>query len=259
MNIQYCCELYFENEKSSREKLLRLGLQNLGFSPKIMSIYVNAGEIYEEVSYDEDLLFSIISRENDCGIKITQDLYNENTISLWFRLSEIEGRFFSIKWSNINMDFLFFGKVGKFLEMDGFTAGYIFENKDAWEQTRDGQVKEYGSLNFNNYPGQFKYVCGMQFMAAPLMWFGSPFFKIISKRELLSFKQAKELNTGVVQLNLFDIYDSPKIDENRRAQREFWCFFELDKVISKYDKENHIDAVQSLNNFLSKNKPKSKR
>lgn len=256
MNIQYVCELYFDKKKSNQQELMKLALQNLGFKPNIMSIYITMDEMYEEVSYNEDLLFSILFKEDDSGITIIQHLYDENTTNPWFRLSKIEGDFFSLKWSNKNLDFLLTEIITSFLKMDGFAAGYVFDNKDVWEQNKE--AKENQNLS-KDYPGQFKYVCGMQFMAAPLMWFGKSFFEIISKDELLKFSKAQKLNTDLVEVKLFNIYESPKKIENRQTQKSFWTFFELDKVVNKFEEENSIDAVQALNDFLSKMKSPKKK
>jgi hypothetical protein len=257
MNTQYICELYFDKETSDQQELMKLALQSLGFIPTIMSIYVSMDEMYEEVSYSEDLLFSVLSKEDDSGITITQHIYDENTTNPWFRFGKEEGKFVSLKWSNENMDFLLAEKITHFLKINGFAAGYVFDNKDAWEQSRE--AKENSELSSVNYPGQFKYVCGMQFMAAPLMWFGEPFFEIISKDELLKFSKAQKLNTDLVEVKLFNIYESPEKSENRIAQKNFWTFFELDKVVTKFEEENSIDAVQALNDFLAKMKSPKKK
>ena len=254
MNIQYICELYFDKMKSDRQELMKLALQGLGFTPNIMSIHVTMNEMYEEVSYDEDLLLSILLKNTDSRIKIAQHLYDENTVNSWFRLSEMEGNFFSLRWSNENLDFLLAENIPQFLKTDGFAAGYVFNNQDAWQQSRE--AKDNSNLRSTDFPGQFKYVCGMQFMAAPLMWFGNGFFEIVSKNKLIKFSQAREINSDIVEVRLFDIYESPQKAENRISQRDFWSFFDLDKVVSDYEKNNSVDAVQALKDFLKKNKLK---
>lgn len=255
MNIQYVCELYFEKGKSNQKELMELVLHShsLGFTPNVMSIYVTLDEMYEEVSYAEDFLFSLLSREKDSGVTISQQDYDENIVNSWFKLSRIEGNFFSLRWSNENLNFLIQKNIADFLKMDGFAAGYIFDNKDVWEQSRI--AKENKSSRSIDYPGQFKYVCGMQFMAAPLMWFGKPFFEIISKDMFLEFNDAnidEQLSPNIVEVKLFDVYDPPTKGANRDKQKQFWTFFDLDKVVLKYEKDNAIDAAQALADFLKK-------
>lgn len=257
MSSQYICELYFDRDESNWKALLRAALKVLGFSPNIMSVYATFDEMYEDVSYNEDFLLSIAFEKNIPGITIRNHLYDEDAENPWFKFGHLEGKFASLKWSNTNLDFLLSEKIEQFLKMDGFTAGYAFDNKDIWEQSR--KAKEKGKLlDYNVYPGQYKYVCGMQFMAAPSMWFGKPFFEIISKNKLLEFNKAhtSEKLIGIVEVNLFNIYESPENANNRINQKNFWSFFDLDKVISKFEEGNSIDAVQSLKDFLAKNRPK---
>lgn len=258
MDNQYVCELYFEKNKCSQDELLTFVLRNFsfGFTPNLMSIYVDVDEMYEEVAYDEKFLLSAISKEKNLGIKVIKHIYDENVSNPWFKLTKIEGEFFSLKWNNKNLDFLLHENIEKFFKKRGFTAAYVYDNKDAWEQTRI--AKEKNNSNSINYPGQFKYVCGMQFMAAPLMWFGEPFFDIVSKDRLLKFENSylDEKLPNIIKVILFDLYDSPERNDNRQNQKQFWTFLDLEKVASKYEEENSLDAVQALNFFLRKGKPK---
>lgn len=254
MDVQYICELYFDKHKSNWQELLKVSLQSLGFIPKIMSIYVTMDKMFEEIPYDEDFLFSVLSEGDEPGITIKQHIYNEGEENLWFRLGDTEGKFVSLKWSNTNLNFLLAENIVPFLKMNGFTAGYAYDNKDISEQSRE--AKEKGELDYTIYPGQYKYVCGMQFMAAPLMWFGKPFFEIISKDKLLSFDKAhikEQLMPDLIEVKLFDIYQSSEKAENRINQKSFWSFFDLGRIISKFEEDNNIDAAQSLKDFLTKN------
>jgi hypothetical protein len=259
MSVQYICELYFDKHKSNWQELLRFSLQNLGFIPNVMSIYVTMDKMFEETPYDEDFLFSVLSEEDEPGISIRHHIYDENSENPWFRFGT-EGKFVSLKWSNTNLDFLLSENIKQFLKMDGFTAGYAFDNKDIREQSRE--AKEKGEFDYTIYPGQYKYVCGMQFMAAPLMWFGKNFFEIISKDKLLKFNKAhinEKLVPDLVEVKLFDIYESPEKTENRINQKNFWSFFNLGKIISKFEEDNSIDAVQSLKDFLAKNQSRKSK
>lgn len=255
MNTQYTCELYFDKEKINWQELIKVSIQSLGFIPNIMSIYVTMDKMYENIAYDQAFLFSFFSGKEEPGITIRHHIYDEDQVNPWFKFGATEGRFVSLKWSNINLDFLLSENILRFLNTDGFTAGYAFDNDDVWEQSK--AAKEKGEWDYNIYPGQFKYVCGMQFMAAPLMWFGKYFFDIISKEKLLKFNKAykkEKSTTDLIEVSLFDLYDSPEKYPNRIHQKNFWSFFELDIIISKFEKDNSIDAVQSLKDFLTKNK-----
>lgn len=253
--MQCNCELYFNSAKSNVEELIKISLNTLGFTPTAMTIYINWDELYEDVVYDEIFLYSLLS-QNPISIEIRNQVHDELDENLWFRIKN-EDKFISLIWSNNNFDFLLTEKSFQLIKMKGFIAGYIYNNEDASNQTSEAKT----SLTFdaNKYPGQIKYVCGMQFMAAPLMWFGEPFFEIISKDELQKFKKARKLNADLIEIKLFDIYDLPQKTENRNSQKEFWISFELDKVVDKYQKENDVDAVQALNDFLVRMKLKKKK
>jgi hypothetical protein len=259
MSVQYICELYFDKHKSDWQELMKLSLHSLGFIPNVMSIYVTMDKMFEEIPYDENFLFSVLSKEDEPGITIRHHIYDEDSENPWFRLGDTEGKFVSLKWSNTNLDFLLSENIEQFFKMDGFTVGYAFDNKDIREQSREATEK--GGGDYTIYPGQYKYVCGMQFMAAPLMWFGKPFFEIISKDKLLKFNKAHikgQMMHDLIEVELFNIYDSPEKTENRINQKSFWSFFDLGKIISKFEEDNAIDAVKSLKDFLAKNQSRKK-
>ena len=69
------------------------------------------------------------------------------------------------------------------------------------------------------------------------MWFGKPFFELVSKERLLSFPFAleiKELENERVYIQLFEKVEESSKPENREKQRLFreWCDF--DGLIKKY-------------------------
>jgi len=209
--------------------------------------------MFEEVPYDEDMLFSTLSEEP--GITILHHTYDEDLDNPWYRIGDMEGKFISLKWSNTNLDFLLFKNIEMFLNMDEFVAGYAFENNDVWDQTK--KAKEKNESDPTLYPGQSLYVCGMEFMAAPLMWFGKVFFSIIPKNKLLEFEDAhinEKVTPDTVEIRLFDIYQSPAKLDNRDNQKRFWSFFNLRQIALKFEEDNAIDAAQSLKKFLAKRK-----
>ena len=98
------------------------------------------------------------------------------------------------------------------------------------------------------------------------MWFGLEYFKIISKEELLKFRFSSEinlLNNNIIQIKLFDIYDSPMIPENRNKQKEFWDFFKFEKKLNIYKervmKEVPIDPSKSIQDYILRMKQKRKK
>lgn len=253
MSTNYICELYYGNEKLNWQELMRISLDNLGFVPGIMTIY-QADRMLEEVDFNESLLLSLESQKDIPEVTLRAHSYDETQDNPWFRIGSSDGKFVSLKWSNTNLDFLLKAYILGFLKLKGFTAGYAFENNDVWEQ--NAKASEQGRSNFTLFPGQFIYTCGMQFMAAPLMWFGTAFFELVSKQELLKFPGAyvNDVSNDIVCIRLFDLYDDPCKDKNRDRQKQFWSFFELEKIISQYEEKNSVDASESLRSFLAKKK-----
>lgn len=89
-----------------------------------------------------------------------------------------------------------------------------------------------------------------------------PFFETISKGKLIKFNKS-HINEGVdadlVEVKLFDIYESPEKIENRIKQKSFWSFSDLNKIISKFWEDNSMDAVQPLKDFLAKNQSRKNK
>jgi hypothetical protein len=91
------------------------------------------------------------------------------------------------------------------------------------------------------------------------MWFGEHFYSIIPKQKLLEFQFSFLINIEgiyLVTVKLFDVYDSPAEERNRKIQREFWKFFKLEKVIDKYKKENEV--VEYLEDIIARVRKKKK-
>jgi hypothetical protein len=66
-------------------------------------------------------------------------------------------------------------------------------------------------------------VRGMSFMAAPLMWYGVGFYKVISKEEFLKFNYSiliADSSIQLVHIKLFELYDNPS-KKNRPNKANF--------------------------------------
>ena len=251
MNSNYLCTLYFDKSSVQLKDLLKTSQKMLGFSPELMTIYISTDKMFENISYDENFLLRILS-ENPLSIKLMNQSYNIESDNLWFRI-KTEGDFISASWSNKNLNFLLTNDIYQFFRLPGFVAGYAYNNDDVFYQTNDAKT----ALK-DNYPGRSKFTCGMQFMAAPIMWFGDSFFKNISKSKLLEFKKTSEIIPGILEIKLFDLYESPQNDENRSIQKYYWSFFDLESVIANFEKIYNSDPHQALRDFLS-NKTSSKK
>lgn len=252
MKPQYICKLFYDKNIADRFALLEMSLNSLGFIPTTMSIYVDWYEMYENVEYNKESILSTVKGKEYLGIKIDSEA-NAYSDRIWFRFEKIEGNFFSLIWSNRNFDFLLSNSISEFLQTKGFTAGYLFDNGDVYDQTDLAQKNNNPSVVL---PGRSIYHWGFQFMAAPLMWFGEPFFKLIAENKLLSFSGATTVfphnkNSRISHIKLFDPYESPATTPNRTKQMEFWKYFDLERIAFDYDKNNFIDPIQALNESLA--------
>jgi hypothetical protein len=161
-----------------------------------------------------------------------------------------------------------------FLSNPNFICGNCCDNGDRCEQSK--KENEYfintdpknpyeiekivEKYDLSKHWGRSENTCGLEFMAAPLMWFGENFYRIIPKQKLLEFRFASLISIEEVELvhvKLFDIYDSPAKELNRAIQKEFWSFFNLEEVVAKYKKENEI--VDSLEDIIARAKMKRKK
>ena len=90
-------------------------------------------------------------------------------------------------------------------------------------------------------------------MAAPLMWFGERFYKIIPKDRLVDFSYSSLTiisSIELISIKLFDIYDLPEKQENRQKQKEFWIYFNLNNVIEVYKQTLEIAIKRSREDFF---------
>jgi hypothetical protein len=73
-------------------------------------------------------------------------------------------------------------------------------------------------------------------IAAPIIYFGDPFFKYISTEKILAFPFADKLelnyDTNLIKINLcgLETYQS----QNRKKQELFWSYFEINKLINEF-------------------------
>jgi len=276
--------MFYSFELHELKSLLKEAFKVLGFTPNIMTIYADLDQIIEDKPFNETLFFSFLDK-NPTKLQVTNKIYDEN--GDYFRFSLTINKDYNISllnWSNCNLDFLIKKEYFNFfLGSSFFICGYCYDINDSFFQTTEDV--DYFKFNLPTQPyktrknylgepvidvskhwGRIERVCGLEFLAAPLMWFGLEYFKIISKEELLKFRFSSEinlLNNNIIQIKLFDIYDSPMIPENRNKQKEFWDFFKFEKKLNIYKervmKEVPIDPSKSIQDYILRMKQKRKK
>lgn len=255
------CILIYNYDQEELSDLLNNALSLLGFEPKYMDIFLSENEILSDIDYEVTSMLSLLDK-GATGILIKNKLYDETDCNYWFRLS-IDKAYYnkvSLQWLNSDLDFLISSNsFQNFLKFKNIICGYCYDQEDCFLQSNEDI--EYYKLKMKHEPskikknqfgdnivdvsehwGRIERVCGLEFMAAPLMWFGKYFFKIISKEDLLRFKYAvinQPESNDIVFIKLFELNSLPS--ENRIKQKEFWLFFELRQRITNYRKEHSID------------------
>lgn len=268
----YSCILHFTFSPENTEQLLNNAIKSLGFPPSIMYIKIDNENTLEDVPFDEHLLFSLLSKE-PTTIQLMNREYDDNESYYWFKLRiDKEYNIIRAEWLNSSLDFLLSSSsINHFLQSANFLSGNCCDNGDRHEQSR-GMIEYFINKNVKNpndvekieekidvskHWGRSVKTCGLEFMAAPLMWFGEKFYTVIPKDKLIQFKYSKYTSvegTEIVTINLFNLYESPAEPENRSKQEEFWKFFKLESVISDYESKNEIDPIQALNSILGNKK-----
>lgn len=267
---RYACDILYKYEESNSIALLNRALDILGFTPNYMSIFFNESEkSLDDITYDKDYLLKCTRNKPHYHVTINQQLYSieKRETNHWFKFvvnadSPFGLNTCSLEWSNVQIDFLLNEKIIRsFLQSPNLIYCYCYNQYDVSDQSNE-RVESF----IENYPGQpYKIVKnfmdddvidisqhwgrvvttrGITFMAAPLMWFGEEYFKIIPKESLLKFNGASVVDdTNIVHIKLFDLYAAPVIPENRQRQKDFWQTFDLQKKAEQYEKDRPFDFI----------------
>ena len=264
----YTYNFYYDLEKSNNiEKLLTISFNNFGFNPMYMSIYSDYFGMIEQVNFNKNLIYSKVNNELR-SILINNKLYDESEDYFIYRL-HIDQTYKTIhlSWTNNNLDFIDL-ILEELINFDNFIFGECSNIKDTSKQSNENieifkmnypnqslilkkgdldemiiDTREHWGREINNL--------GISFIAAPKMFFGESYFKIISKEDLINFKYTKAYNKNTFYIKLFDLYDDPERLENRLKQKEFWEYFDFESKIKKIEDErianfNPNKALQDL-------------
>lgn len=268
-NISYKC-----SNQSLISNLLAIAIKNLGFEPKYMSLFFDEfSKPANDLPYDETAMFALLKRLPG-SITIKNKLYDEDNpeASSGFSLALITNEHFPLQsciltWSNNNLDFLLNkNDFQLFIGFENLIYCYCYDQYDCYQQSYTRRINsefdkslevEYRSgefifddvIDISKHWGRSINARGLSFMAAPVMWFGSEFYKIISKEAFLNYENSSlmsYLSADVIRVNLFDLYDDASKEENRNKQKEFWEFFDLQNKIHLYEQESPVDFMKWL-------------
>lgn len=282
---RYASDMLYKHNENNSITLLNQALNVLGFTPSYMSIFFNEFEkSLDDITYDKEYLLKCTRNKPHFHVTINQQLYSvENReTNNWFKFivnadSPFGLNTCSLEWSNIQLDFLLNEKIIKsFLQNPNFIYCYCYNQYDVSHQSNgrvDSFIENYPNqpyrivknfmdddvIDISQHWGRFVSTRGITFMAAPLMWFGQEYLKIISKESLLNFTEASVANdTDIVHIKLFDLYADPAIPENRKRQKDFWQTFDLQKKLEQYEKDRPFDFIAWHKERAALKKKKSK-
>lgn len=274
---KYGVKLFFTADQYLNLETFYLYLRLLGFTPSQMNINFDTGKSLLDIKYDGSKLLKNIS--NNCVTAFTLKNQNNSTEDRtdlkWFRFQAdyLYVKVLSTEWNNIDVYSLIENdEFMKLISLPSFICGFAYDSDDAFMQSNtilnlyepkspsDTPKTKKNDLNqivvdtSENW-GRIERTLGIDFMAAPLMWFGSPFFDLIDREKLLKFPYSVVLKSlDLVFVKLYEVTDSPQMDKNRACQERFWRFFDLVNVIENYKQKIKIDPEEWLKNKLKSRK-----
>ena len=283
---KYACNFLYKYSESEMLALLTNALDVLGFEPTYMAIFFNEFEKpLDDITYDKKYLFEIL-KSAPISITLKSQLYDEGKreTNNWFRIKLYLDRPYdsdscSFEWNNTNLDFLIDSdKFSVFLSSPNLVYAYCYDQYDCMNQSNnriDSFVLEHPNKSYkiakdhlnddvidvSKHWGRYVNTLEFTFMAAPLMWFGEDYFKIIPKEKLLKFKGAILINHfsfDLVHIQLFALYDDPSMIKNRERQQMFWETFDLEKKAVQYEEDRPFDFIKWYKEKAAKKKRKRK-
>lgn len=289
--MRYGCEILIRYDESGFGIVLKDILQKLGFEPLYFDVFFDEfKKPKDDLPFDPEKIISLLSKEKPGVLTIKSALYDDlgnNEAYNWVRIrlniddgmDETIGKTFLLEWSNTGtLDFLISSQVfTSLLKHEDLIYCYCYDSKDAMQQS-DSSYNEFSKeplpdgvvLTLNDWGdriidisknwGRMQTVRSVTFMAAPLMWFGQGFDKVLKLKEMRKFKYARheDMEKGPVYIELFKLGDNPSLPENRLKQKEYWDFLSYHDTVRKYDKANQVDGIAWYRNRVKQKNKKNK-
>lgn len=265
---KYSAKFFFKHDLTELIRLTEKCLEIMDFPPKLMTIYGYEKNEAKDIPYERSILLKSI-KNRATSITIQNQEYDSSLSEtlVWFRITIDQSYFFnwSFEWNNISLPFLNEHTLfDNLIKSPKFICGYYYDYIDVfWQSNKmliylSNQERESESLkttknqfgdiilDTSNNWGRSENAAGIDFMAAPLMWFGSGFFDVISFEKLGMFEKSEKVGENIIFIKLFNIEEDPNSIENRLLQKKFWEYFSLVKQIEDYRNKNQIDLSQWL-------------
>ncbi|HLA58927.1 MAG TPA: hypothetical protein VK622_09210 [Puia sp.] len=276
---KFSCLLIYKYRSEIVPVFFKNALHVLGFRPLYMDVFIDENNILYDIEFNESEVFSFLDK-GVTTVVLKNQLYDESGNNHWFRFS-IDKTYYNVirlQWLDERLDFLIDSSYFQSLLNPNFLiCGYCYDHDDVFLESNT-DIRYYMSKN-NSSPyattknqfgddiidvsknwGRSESACGLEFLAAPLMWFGKSFFEIIPKGDFLKFESGivKNNNDEMISITLFDLVDLPMKHENRRKQENFWLSFDLKNKIESYRKSHSIDLEKWIKDLTVLNRTKKK-
>jgi hypothetical protein len=245
---RYHCILYFEYSLEKKNWIWEL-VNKTGFEITDLNIYFSHKEKDLDLDYNLKSLEKHFLKGNCFSFSnVSSDSNHSKSL---FRL-QVSSEIFSLEWWNDNLDFLFDqGIINDYVIRNGLICGFCFDFKDAanqsnvvirqFEQNYPGRkfktkIDRYNKevIDKSQHWGRTESGVGINFIAAPIMWFGGGFEKFIPLLKISEMDlPINKVNNQIIRIDLFDLYEDPDKYENREKQKRVWELFEFDKIANK--------------------------
>jgi hypothetical protein len=251
MLIRYACKIRLISHPENFKETLRKILDNLTYKP--FSVYCFYNEFKrppdKEIIYNKEFLVDNVSVTEMKGItsmSIYDSDYRPDATTPFVRLrfdvtEKIENSTITIEWVYFeNFDFLLKNDqiINDYVSKDNrLIFCYLYNQLDTYEQSNSKESwlkKNWGKVVLRG---------GMQFQAAPIMYFGKDFESIISLDKLKVFGE-RIGQDEIIKIELDSLYLNP--EGYRKKQKRFWKQLNLEKVIADYESKTKINLKEML-------------
>lgn len=220
-------------------------IKSLDFTPQKMDVYFNEFSNPKFfIKYNPQLPQLLSLAEVDGGItsfSLYDSKYSNESVTPFFRAKILDTTFSNkqvvciLEW--VSYSTLYFNPDIHFLNKylcNEVEIVFLF----AYNQldVRTGKTNFLKKiLNSESRWGKRVMVNSMPFIAAPVMFYGKEYFRIIPKDILLKNPNSQEItirNQDIVAIKLFGLYENPNL--HRDSQKRYWKTTSLSLRIKKY-------------------------
>lgn len=260
----HTCELFLKIRLDLIPELLSNSISLLDFKPSKMDVFYNEFKKSKDfIEYNREYILNNLSKsEIDDGItrvSFYDGKYTRENTTPFFRFG-ISDTTFNEELVSCTFEWVAYQDLDWLLKDEFILKNLLKENidlvyllaynqNDAYlETTEDKKNTGLSSKLFGKKNrGRKVTVNGLTFIAAPLMYFGKAYNKVISMDNLKTDEKAITLKINgseIIKVEIFPLYSNAK--EYRKEQENYWKKLNLSKQIERYKEETTIDFTEFL-------------